>query len=79
VEGKRIPAVIDNDSSVKLSQGQTLGIVGANLTLFAKMEDLPPEKSQGSLINVDGREYLVESWKVNAGMVEIALKQNRNM
>ena len=79
VEGKQIPVVIDSDSFVKMKQGQILGMVEADLLLMAKTEDLPPEKSPGSFLNIDGREYIVEKWGVNMGFAEVALRQNRTM
>ena len=77
IEGKRIPVVIDDDAFVKLKQGQILGMVEADLLIFAKVEDLPPEKAPGSLLNVDGRECIVNAWGSSNGLAEVALRQNR--
>ncbi|MCL1866617.1 MAG: hypothetical protein FWF82_04335 [Oscillospiraceae bacterium] len=77
VDGKEIPAVIDKDGIVKLKKGQVIGMAESDMLLMAKVGDLPPQKSPGSFFNVDGREYIVESWNVNAGLAEIALNQNR--
>jgi hypothetical protein len=79
VEGKEISAVLDKDDFTKMKQGQILGLVRADILLFAKAEDLPTEKNPGSLLNVNGREYIVESWGTDTGLSEIALLQNRTM
>jgi len=79
VEGKEISAVIDNDSFVKMKQGQILGMVEADVLMMAKIKDLPPEKSPGQFLNVNGREYIVEDWGTKMGLAEVALRQNRGM
>ena len=77
VEGQQIRVVIDNNSFVKLKEGQILGMVQADILLMAKTADLPPAKAPGGLLNVNGREYIVESWGSDTGFTEIALRQNR--
>ena len=75
VDGKTIKCVIDNDS-LKTRQGTAeIGIDESSLLLFAKVEDLP-KKKKGGLLNVDHKQYKIDDWKVNFGMVEIALSQN---
>ena len=79
IEGKQISVVIDSDRFVKMKKGQILGMVEADILLMAKADDLPPEKSPGSFLNLDGRECIITAWGVNMGFAEIALNQNRTM
>lgn len=75
VEGSKILCVLD-DEALKTRQGTAeIGIDESTLLLFAKIEDLPSEK-KGGLLNIDGKEYMVDDWKVNFNMAEIALHQN---
>lgn len=77
VEGVRIRVVIDDDQLQELKKGQILGMVEADMLLFAKTSDLPTDPRPGQLINVDGREMIaVDSGKA-MGMTELALRQNR--
>lgn len=79
VEGKEISIVIDNDQLVKLKQGQVLGVAESDMLIFARVDDLPKRKAPGSLLNVDGREYLVDDWIENKGIAQISLRQNRTV
>ncbi len=75
VDGKKILCVID-DEALKTRQGSAeIGIDECTLLLFAKVEDLP-KKKKGGLLNVDHKQYMIDDWKVNFGMAEIALHQN---
>lgn len=75
VEGSNILCVLD-DEALKTRQGTAeIGIDESTLLLFAKVEDLP-EGKKGGLLNIDNKEYIVDDWKVNFGMAEIALHQN---
>ena len=79
VEGKAISIVIDNDQLVKMKQGQVLGVAEADMLIFARSVDLPKRKAPGSLLNVDGREYVVNDWTENKGVAQISLRQNRTV
>lgn len=75
IEGKKILCVIDNDT-LKTRQGSAeIGIDESTLLVFAKVDDLP-KKKQGGVLNVDNKLYMIDDWKVNFGMAEIALHQN---
>ena len=75
VEGKEILCILD-DEALKTRQGSAeIGIDESTLLLFAKVEDLPKRK-KGGLLNVDHKLYMIDDWKVNFGMAEIALHQN---
>lgn len=78
IEGKKIPVVVDDDQLNKLKQGQLLGVVEADMLLMGRVADFPANMAPGRLLNVDGRELLVESSGTNMGLIEVALRQNRN-
>lgn len=78
VEGKDITVVLSSDGMTKLKQGQILGLVEADILLFARTEDLPKSLDPGRILNLDGREMLVVTSGTAMGMSEVALKQNRN-
>lgn len=76
VEGKTIIAVIDDDINVSKKDGVVLSLQKGSIKLFAKDEDLPKRKSIGSLINLDGKEYFIDSWFSKNGMAEITCHAN---
>lgn len=79
IEGKQIPVVMDDDRLQKLKQGQILGLVEADILLFGKESDFPKNLNPGRLLNVDGRELILEKAGKSMGMVEVALRQNATM
>lgn len=79
VEGVEISIVIDKDHLEKLQAGQNLGIAESDLLIFGRTAELPKKKTPGSLINIDGREYIVDYWSDNKGVSQITLRQNRTV
>ena len=77
VEGKKITLVMNNDQLETLKKGQILGLVEADILIFAKEEDLPTDLEPGRFLNVDGRELIVVKSGRNMGLAEVALRQNR--
>lgn len=77
VEGKETEIVIDDDRLTELKAGADIGIADSSLLFYAKILDLPKRKEQGEALNVDGREYIVDSWRENMGMAEVSLSQRR--
>lgn len=77
VEGVKIAVVVDSDRLNKLKQGHILGLVEADMLLMGKKADFPANLEPGRLLNVDGREMIVENSGENMGLVEVALRQNR--
>lgn len=77
IEGVVVPVVMNNDQLETLKKGQILGLVEADIVIFAKVEDLPRDLDPGRLLNVDGRELIVVKAGRNMGLVEVALRQNR--
>lgn len=78
VEGKQIPVVMDNDQLNKLKKGQILGLIEADMLLMGKVSDFPKDMGPGRLLNVDGREMIVANSGRDMGLIEAALRQNRN-
>lgn len=78
VEGKEITVVVDNDQLNKLKQGQILGLIEADMLLMGRESDFPADLEPGRLLNVDGRELIVSNSGKDMGLVEVALRQNRN-
>ncbi len=77
IEGKEISVVMNNDEMNALKKGQILGLVEADVVIFAKVEDLPRDLDPGRLLNVDGRELIVVKAYRHMGLAEVALRQNR--
>lgn len=77
VEGVEIAVVVDSDQLNTLKQGQILGLVEADMLLLGKAADFPADLTPGRLLNVDGREMIVELSGEDMGLAEVALRQNR--
>lgn len=77
VEGKKIPAVLDEAVLVDSKAAEDLGLTQGDLVLFAKCEDLPEQRDAGESLRVDGKGFLIASWRVDYGMAKVYLVQNR--
>lgn len=75
IDNKKIVCMIDNDALKIRSGSNELSVSESTLLLFAKESDLP-RKIVGDDLMVDGRIYVVDDWKVNLGVAEVALHQN---
>lgn len=76
IEGKCIPIVLDTDE-LKVRQGsQDLAVAESSTLFYAKVEDLPSRRSPGQSLNVNGRECLIDDWKVDMGIATIVLREN---
>lgn len=75
IDGKKVVCVFDDDALKMRSGSNELSVSESSLLLFAKVSDLP-RKVVGDDLLIDGRIYIVDDWKVNLGMAEIALHQN---
>lgn len=75
IDGKSVVCVIDDDALKIRSGSNELSVSESTLLLFAKESDLP-RKVVGDKLLIDGRIYVVDDWKVNLGMAEVALHQN---
>ena len=75
IDGRQVMAVVDEPQTAK-SGMSAAALAGAEVIGFAKNEDLPAPRAEGDTLNVDGRMFIVVSWRVDCGMAEIALRQN---
>lgn len=75
IEGQEVMIVPDDDA-LREKQAE-LALSESTLLFYAKVRELPPKKNAGSLLNYDGREYIVDDWSEDAGMATIAMHQNR--
>lgn len=75
IDGKPVMCMFDDDALKIRSGSNELSVSESSLLLFAKESDLP-RKVVGDDLLIDGRIYIVDDWKVNLGMAEIALHQN---
>ena len=73
VEYKAISCVLDMDDS-KIGGGKVLGVSEPQIRLFAKIGDLPPRKNPGNNLNIDGYDYMIDSWAEDMGMATVTLK-----
>ena len=55
IEGKTIPIMLDEDA-LRVRQGsQDLAVAESGTLFYARTEDLPPRRSPGQSLNVNGR------------------------
>lgn len=76
IDNKEIVCMTDNDALKIRSGSNELSVSESTLLIFLKESDLPTRKVAGDNILIDGRPYIVDDWKVNLGVAEIALHQN---
>lgn len=82
IEGKEVDIVIDVDRFVLFEHRSDLpGIGPQDLVIFARTADLKgiPRRVVGSLLNIDGKDLVVQKWTENMGVSEIQLTQNRSI
>lgn len=75
IDGKTVICVFDDDALKIRSGSNELSVSESSMLLFAKVSDLP-QKVVGDELLFDGRIYIVDDWKVNLGVAEVALHQN---
>ena len=74
IEGRPVKAVIDEPLSGESAMA-AIGLAECDIIVFAKVEGLPRIRAEGSSLNVDGREFTVQSWREDFGVAEIRLAQ----
>ena len=82
IEGKEVDVVVDVDRFALFEERGTLqGIGPQDFVIFARTEDLThiPRRVEGALLNVDGKDLVIEKWVENMGVSEIQLTQNRSI
>ena len=75
IDGKPVICMFDDDALKIRSGSNELSVSESTLLLFAKASDLP-RKVVGDELLIDGRIYIVDDWKVNLDVAEVALHQN---
>ena len=68
---------MDEAVLVDSKAAEDLGLTQGDLVLFAKCEDLPEQRDAGESLRVDGKGFLIASWRVDYGMAKVYLVQNR--
>lgn len=76
IEGKNITIVVDTDELKERQGSQDLAVAESGTLFYARAEDLPPRRSPGQNLNVNGRECIIDDWKVDMGMATIVLREN---
>ena len=76
VEGKRIAIVVDTDELKARQGGQDLAVAESGTLFYAREEDLPPRRAPGQSLNINGRECIVDDWKVDMGIATVVLREN---
>ncbi len=76
VEGKMIPLVLDNDELKERQGGQDLAVAESSTLFYARSEDLPPRRAAGQILNINGRECIVDAWSEDMGMATVVLREN---
>ena len=76
VEGKEIPIMLDNDELKERQGGQDLAVAESGTLFYARAADLPPRRPTGQLLNVNGRECIIDAWSEDMGMATVVLREN---
>lgn len=75
IDNKPVICVFDDEALKMRSGSNELSVSESTLLLFVKESDLS-RKVVGDDLLIDGRIYVVDDWKVNLGIAEVALHQN---
>lgn len=73
VEGTEIPIVIDDD--ILKSKQSDLAVAESAVLFYAHSCDLK-RKPVGELLNIDGREYIIDDWAEDMGVSTVTLSAN---
>lgn len=73
VNHKEIICMFDDEKLTERQGSNELAVSVSSALLFAKTSDLPPKMVNGSRIEIDGKIYVIDDWKDNLGMSNIAL------
>lgn len=76
IEGKEIAIILDSDKLKERQGGQDLAVSESATLFYARKEDLPSRRSPGSVLNVDGRECIIDAWSEDIGMATVVLREN---
>ena len=73
IEGKAVQIVRDDDRLKERQGGQEMGVAEAMSIFYARVEDLPPRRTAGENLNINGRECMIDDWSEDMGIATIAL------
>ena len=76
IEGRKVTIVVDTDELKERQGSQDLAVAESATLFYARTEDLPPRRSPGQSLNVNGRECIIDDWKVDMGIATIVLREN---
>lgn len=71
IDRREVKAVIDQRE--RSDRDFEMGISGDGLRIFARTEDMPPKRTAGQPLSVDGIAYMVESWSEDMGIAEVTV------
>ncbi len=75
IDGREITWVEDSDE-LKARQGSNdLSVTDSSLLFFAKSDQFPKQKPIGEKLIIDGRVHVIDDWKSNFGVSEIAVHE----
>lgn len=77
VNGRMLDVIIDNDRLMQRSKKEFDGISVGELLFYAKAADYGERPDPGAPIIFDGKQMIVFDCRVDAGVYEIILQQNR--
>lgn len=75
VEGKKVLAVFYEEDLEPADSN--MGLVVKTFILQAKVDDLPPAKKPGALLEINGRKYIIQTWRSDCGMAVVKLTANQ--
>ena len=76
VEGKEISIVLDEDKLKERQDGQDLAVAESATLFYARVEDLPPRRSPGQCLRINGRDCIIDSWSQDMGIATVVLREN---
>lgn len=76
IEGKKVTIVVDTDELKERQGGQDLSVAESATLFYARTDDLPPRRAPGQSLNVNGRECIIDDWKVDMGIATVVLREN---
>lgn len=76
IEGLCVSVVLDDNALKEKQGGQDMAVAESSILLYAHVCDLPKRRPSGELLNIDGREYVIDDWSEDMGVATIALSEN---
>ena len=73
IEGNPVNIVRDDDALKERQSGQELGVAEAASLFYARTDDLPERRPPGELLNINGRDCVIDEWSEDMGVATIVL------